>query len=134
MKKLSLLLLLSGVVVLTACGEGHSTGSAGALTSEQIASDVLAAMDQTADPCNDFYRFACGGWLDTTELPADESRWSRSFSEIRLRNERVLREILEEKAEKGDRDPELAKLGDWWTACMDEEGIEAQGVVQGYQR
>ncbi|MEZ5331086.1 MAG: hypothetical protein R2991_03315 [Thermoanaerobaculia bacterium] len=40
------------------------------LTRDQIATDVSAAMDRTADPCTDFYRYACGGWLDATKLPS----------------------------------------------------------------
>lgn len=35
--------------------------------------DILANMDMTADPCDDFYQYACGGWLASHNLPDDKS-------------------------------------------------------------
>ena len=44
------------------------------LNIEDIAVSVSRSLDRSADPCTDFYRFACGGWLDQVELPADENQ------------------------------------------------------------
>src|SRR5690606_13882886 len=59
-----------------------------------------------------------------TEIPADKSRWSRSFAEIAERNEKTLRDILEKAAQNPQADEVSAKIGPFYAACMDEEAIE----------
>jgi putative endopeptidase len=87
-------------------------------------------LDRSVNPCDDFYRFACGGWEKTHEIPPDRARWG-SFTQIDERNLSLLRQILEtDAAGKGDeRDAYRDKLGDFWAACMDEGKIEA-GAAQ----
>ncbi|WNG18954.1 M13 family metallopeptidase [Cystobacter fuscus] len=87
----------------------------------------LAAMNEQANPCEDFYEFACGNWVKNTEIPADRPRWSRGFDAISARNEDILREILE-GVSKGKAPEGLAsaqKLGDFYGSCMDEAKLEA---------
>ena len=79
------------------------------------------ALDRSVQPCDDFYQFACGGWMKATPIPDDESRWTRSFSVLHEENQKALRVILERDAAgdiKGDAYGQ--QLGDFWTSCMDE--------------
>ncbi|QRO00929.1 M13 family metallopeptidase [Archangium violaceum] len=86
-----------------------------------------AAINDKADPCEDFYEYACGNWVKTAEIPADRPRWSRGFDTIAARNEDLLRDILEAaaKGKAPEGTPHARKLGDFYGACMDEAQLEA---------
>ncbi len=87
-----------------------------------------SAIDKTVDPCVDFYQYACGNWLKTAEIPADQTSWA-SFVEIRERNAAVMRQILEKAStESAGRDVIAQKIGDYYGSCMDEKAVEAKGL------
>src|SRR4051794_31759294 len=73
----------------------------------------LAAIDKTANPCDDFYQFACGGWLAKHPAPPDQPRYGR-FEELQDRNNDILRDILENAA-KPTSGAELRKIGDYYS-------------------
>jgi putative endopeptidase len=85
-------------------------------------------MDPTAAPCDDFNKYANGGWLKKNPIPPEFSRWG-TFSELTDRNRQALRTILEKLAqEKNPPGSEEQKLGDFYASCMDETAVEAAGV------
>lgn len=87
-------------------------------------------LDRSANACEDFYQFACGGWIKRTEIPSDKTAWSRSFHEITKRNEEILRGILETLASdpQAATDDEQRKLGDFFASCMDEGKRETVSI------
>jgi putative endopeptidase len=85
-------------------------------------------IDKSTEPCTDFYQYACGNWLKNSEIPADQSEWI-SFNEIYERNLITLRGILEKAAvESPARTPVEQKIGDYYSACVDEKAADAKGL------
>jgi predicted metalloendopeptidase len=113
----------------TETGTDPSPPGAPSLAAEQIAAEVLATMDRSADPCQDFYRYACGTWLDNTVLPPDRPRWSRSFTVVRESNKEVQRELIEAAAADPESGAASALVGTYYGACMDEEAVEKAGLT-----
>ena len=46
-----------------------------------VAGMVLEALDQSVDPCEDFYKFSCGKWEQKTVIPESKSSYGR-FNEV----------------------------------------------------
>lgn len=95
-------------------------------------------MDPTVDPCQDFYQFACGGWIKKNSLPEGQARWGQ-FEILREKVVDTLRgkyqsnplpdainvnqsayatEILKEPIQVEDSKP-LNTAREMYAACMD---------------
>ncbi|HEX9614776.1 MAG TPA: M13 family metallopeptidase [Bacteroidota bacterium] len=87
-----------------------------------------ANLDLSVKPCDNFYYYANGTWLENTPIPAAYSSWG-SFTELAEKNNEVLREILEEAAggTNAARGSSGQKVGDFYSTGMDSATIESLG-------
>ncbi len=87
----------------------------------------ISSMDRSVDPCVDFYKFTCGGWMKNNPIPADQASWS-VYAKLANENQQFLWGILEADAKATDRTPVQQKVGDYFEACMNTAAIDAAGL------
>src|SRR5256885_12196718 len=122
--QISRISLYAGVLLLVSLGNAHQPQT------PPHAQPVLdrTSMDQTIDPCTDFYTYSCGGWMKKNPIPPDQSSWS-AYGKLQDENTAQLRGILEAAAlPDPKRNAANQKIGDYYAACMDEKAVEAAGL------
>ncbi|XP_028747271.1 membrane metallo-endopeptidase-like 1 isoform X2 [Peromyscus leucopus] len=85
------------------------------------AARILQNMDKSKEPCDNFYQYACGGWLRHHVIPETNSRYS-VFDILRDELEVILKGVLEDSNVKDRPAVEKAKI--LYRSCMNESVIE----------
>jgi putative endopeptidase len=88
-----------------------------------------AGMDRAVQPGDDFFGYANGHWVQTTEIPADRSSYNTFgiLSEIaQKRTQDLIQTAASANAPAGS---EARKIGDYYASFMDEGRIEQLGAA-----
>ena len=90
---------------------------------------VLANIDHSVKPGNDFYQYANGEWINRVKIPADRAEvdvWSKLEDASNQRTADLIEQIAKSgpAAGSGER-----KVADLYNSYMDEAGIEAKGLT-----
>jgi len=99
------------------------------IEAESLPGFDVANLDTSVSACTNFFQYANGGWTAKNPIPAAFSRWGR-FEVLDEQNIAVLHGILDGLlAKKSLRSgSNEQKIADYYRSCMDEPGIEGQGV------
>lgn len=118
---------LAAAALLVACSQDTATTEAPAPAKPMKSGVELTGMDTTVRPQDDFYAYANGNWLKTTEIPADQYGWG-SYMTLRDDSLTHLRAIVDEVAGDVEDNEAAAKIGNYYSAWIDEARVEEVGM------
>ena len=118
-------LVLGLVVVLVGVGVGVAVNRSESSDTTDLAATVLSNMNTSADPCNDFFQYSCGGWRANNPLLGEAPKINQALK-LTISNIQSLKDLVE-----GGNDtdvPAVQLARQFYKSCMDTDAIDARGV------
>ena len=123
----------TAMVLAMICGVSSILMAQAASGGSEKKPELLSGLDKRfidtgADPCVDFFKYACGNFTKYYPIPNDRSGYGTGAM-VAERNEYILHTMLEKAAAGGaDRTPNEQKIGDYYASCLDVDAINKKGL------
>jgi predicted metalloendopeptidase len=128
LSKTSTLLLRATALVAILAGAVSLTATTPPIAQNRNTDDA-DKIDTSVKPGEDFYRYANGGWLKTTAIPAGRATYDNRATLTEKTNQRVRDLIQDAAASHPSRGSVAQKVGDYYASFMDQDGIQAKGLT-----
>ena len=100
----------------------------GCKKTEQTTGIDLTNLDTTKVAQNDFYHYACGGWMEKNPIKGEYSRYG-SFDVVREQNREQLKGLISDIAAKEHKHGTIEqKIGDLYNLALDTARRNAEGI------
>mmetsp|Transcript_12724 Transcript_12724/g.18263 ORF Transcript_12724/g.18263 Transcript_12724/m.18263 type:complete len:766 (+) Transcript_12724:91-2388(+) len=98
-----------------------------------VAADIIRGLNQSVDPCEDFWQYSCGGWIQAHPIPDDRTSYN-TFSTLSDSNDFVIKQLLADQttttsSSSSSSSNAVVKAKQLYTACMDEDNIDSRGAA-----
>ena len=85
----------------------------------RLGREMDSSRNLSADPCNDWYQYACGGWVKSTQLTANQTMNTKGFTAARDDNQQYIRDIL---------NADWPIITPMFESCMDVDAVNRIGL------
>ncbi|CAH1789738.1 unnamed protein product [Owenia fusiformis] len=91
---------------------------------------LLTNMDLNADPCVDYYEYACGRYAEETTIPPEKSKFG-SFNRVLVKNLATVKKLLDKEGAEyqGKNSTSIKKAKDYYKACMNTSRVDERGAA-----
>ncbi|MFN8154366.1 MAG: M13 family metallopeptidase [Bacteroidia bacterium] len=127
MKKYGAQMLVPAFLLMTlvACNSATQQDT----KSAEMIDPLIENMDSAVSPANDFFMYACGGWIKKNPIPGNEKSWG-IWSMVQDETYNRMRQLSESAAkETSANGSNQQKIGDFYASGMDTVSIDKSGMT-----
>ncbi|CAF4126552.1 unnamed protein product [Adineta steineri] len=91
----------------------------------KAANYLIESIDETVEPCEDFYQFVCGTWIKNSRIPDD----SATFDSLQIQLDHNIVDMLTQSSTNDTNEPNaIINARNLYHSCINEQHIEDEGI------
>ncbi|KAM7448959.1 hypothetical protein ABFA07_002968 [Porites harrisoni] len=94
----------------------------------EVASKLQKSMNETVNPCEDFFQYSCGSWIKNNPIPSSEGKITTAEVLKKQVNEQILFLLLEDAS--GPKENAVSKARVYFKSCMKEDDSNNNGTIE----